>query len=262
MFFQANSSIINEFPATHVRTIKEIRMEQRDWVTDQFEKLKQYIMDNLIKPITDLGNIKEQLNKLVDYIKEQAKQQANKIVGNVTEVIECFKTEADKLGINIQNCYQESKDQIMALPQGFLNNCTQCLMNEKDEAMKIVNNAIDKCHEHVDNITKAFQDLSTQLTECLNSGIWNVWKCLPGFVKPIGDLLSEAFSVAPVVAGIVADVTAYVSGVQARLQKCGVDSLIALKDSGTGVITNFVGCVKDKFPNPKICWSGSLPETF
>lgn len=149
-----------------------------------FESLKALIMDQIVKPITDIGNLKDKLNEVIQNIigqvKEKYNEEINKIIGDVQNMIECYKKEAEKLGINIKDCYQKSQDEIIALPQGFLTNITKCGTDEYDNGMILIKSATDL----FDGVMADFNAIPDKINACTKEGWWTATTCITG--KGIG----------------------------------------------------------------------------
>lgn len=127
VLFQANGNYIgNSFEVQEISVWSESQRSIFDELVNQAKKaleaVKKLITDNITGPMGDIGSLKEKLTKIVNDLVAQLKSkyegQVQKITGDVMKVIDCYKAEAEKLGINIKTCYETSQAEIVALPQG------------------------------------------------------------------------------------------------------------------------------------------------
>lgn len=219
-----------------------------------FDSIKKLIVDNITGPMGDIGNLKDKLlrlvNDLIAQVKDKYNEEINNIIGDVQNMVECYQVEAEKLHINIKDCYDQTEDQILALPQGFLTNITKCGTNEYETGIEL----IKKATSLFDGVIKDFNAIPDRIEQCTKESWWSASTCITGVITDIAKMaISIPTKVAPELQEYVNKITNFITGVPARIQVCGTTTVTVFAQTAIGVGYNFVDCVKDKFPNPNIC---------
>lgn len=214
------------------------------------ELITKYIND----PLANIGDLKGQLIKVINDTVAQVQKiyeaEVNRIIGDVKTVVECYKCEADKLQINIKDCYGKTQSDITALPEGYLANITKCGVNEYEAGMKLITSATNLA----DGIIDQFKHIPEKVTNCANEGFWGSAKCIGNVASEVASLVVNIpQKISPQLNKYINDIKEFVKGVPTRIQACAFQQTIVLGQAATAVGIKFYNCVKDKFPNPNIC---------
>lgn len=219
-----------------------------------YDALVKVIKDYIDKPTGSITDLKEELlktiNKIVADAKETYQKEVNKIIGDLQEMVECYKKEAEKLGINIKDCYDKTQKDIMALPQGYLTNITQCGTNEYEAGMKLITSATDI----IGNVTQEFNTIPNKINDCTKQSWWSATTCITGVIAEIGSMaLNIPTKIGPQLNDFVKRIQDFITGVPLRVKLCALNTTTIFAQNATGVGMKFVDCVKNKFPNPNVC---------
>lgn len=211
-------------------------------------------MKNIVDPIKNIDQlgvtIQREVEKLIAQIKDKYKDEVNKIIGSVAETVECYKNEADRLQINIKDCYQSTQNVITSIPNEFLKNITKCGTDEIDNGMALVKSATDL----FDFVKKDLDGIPDRITACTKEGWWTATTCITGVIADIGGMaISIPSKIVPQLNGFIDKITSFVTGIPIRLQVCGASVVANVGMAAKDLAGDFFNCIKDKFPNPNIC---------
>lgn len=183
-------------------------------------------------------------------LKELYAAEEDNIIAEVNKMVDCYKGEAERLGINIKDCYNAAEDQILNMPVEFIKNLTTCATDEYDGAMELVDSALGIYDSIIDEL-KEFPD---KIVSCTEQGWWSAPTCVIGVITDIAGLaLKIPTTYAPKLVELSAKLGVYISGMTVRVQICGSFKTTILAANAMSISSNFIGCVKNKFPEPVNC---------
>lgn len=249
-FFKVNASLQDERRELIERNLLDNILKK---IKEELQKLQQVISDKINSA---WNSVKDIYNKLI----EKGKELKDKIIAKGQEVLnalkeklqgklDCYKHEAEHLGIDIKDCYSASQNEILALPASFLGNLTSCVTDEIKSGINMMKSAYDAMTSLIQEIT----NIPGIISECSKHGFWEALKCLGNELKNILSLQAQAAKVVAKIAQLITDMSTFFTGLGARVQTCAAIQTTKLGIAGGVIALKFTTCVAHKFPNPIDC---------
>lgn len=202
--------------------------------------LRNTVQEAINKGVKTLEDIKANLIATFDKMKQQvidnAKTQMDQIIATYQAEIDSWKKKADALGVNVQDCLGQTAQQLKDLPKFALNKMLSCITDEYNTAMSIINNAEDI----IKSTIKKVDEIITKFKNC--SGVL----AIPCYISVAVKCASLTISLVADITKEVADVTSFITGLQARLQLCAATQVAAVAAQAGTIAKNTVECIIKK----------------
>lgn len=184
-------------------------------------------MENLEKEL--LAKFEEMKQKVMD----AAKEQIDKIMGDLEKEIAEWKKKAEELGVDVKECYYESEQQLEQLPGLALDKMLSCITDEFNSAMSIINGT----KKIITDAIQQVNDLETKFHSCTTIGCYTdvISKCAGLTISLVTDIGKK-----------VTEVTTFVAGLKTRVEVCAATQVTSLATEAAKIAKGVVDCIVNK----------------
>lgn len=196
-------------------------------------------MNDLIEKFKNLtNNWQQEAEKWKQEAINNIKNQASILLNKTLEVEKCIERAANETGQDVSMCFKAAVTNTTNLPQLAVDKAIECINNEINSAVSIIKNINSTIVEIWDDITKNFKPM--------------VDKCIADpSLSCLWDIPSKAIDYTKKITSILADITAFGSGLKARIIFCGSTKLLEVQGTAASIVTDLVKCITNKVSNFK-----------
>ncbi|GLV41203.1 hypothetical protein CBL_04727 [Carabus blaptoides fortunei] len=204
---------------------------------EAIKNLSEIVNSTIKNAIDKLSTIKDEILANAQDIIADAKNNITSIIDKVKVEIDKIKEQAANLGDDVKECIDKNSAEIEQLPQKIIDKLLQCIYEPVDEALSIIEQAINKILAIKDELT----GLPQKLKGCFVTV--NPVSCVTTLIAQI---VKDTVSVPTDIQNIVSQILELVANLEIKMKACAVEKAIEASMEAAAIGVKVAKCVTEQ----------------